>query len=82
LRQIRREMDAGDTGASQQLREAFFAGGSAEWHAVQQDLISRGSKQQPAANALIERTSELFPRSFELRRGPHMAKFIEACELK
>jgi hypothetical protein len=82
LCQIRREVNAGNTGASQQLRETFFTGGRTEWHAVQQNLIPRSSKQKPAAAALIERTSELFPRSFELRRRSHMAKFIEPCELK
>jgi hypothetical protein len=59
----------------------FFTGGCAEWHAIQQDLVSGRSKQKPAAAALIERTSELFPRSFKLRRRSHMAKFIEPCEL-
>jgi hypothetical protein len=43
LRQIRREMNAGYTGACQQLRETFFTGGCAERHAVQQDLIPRSS---------------------------------------
>jgi hypothetical protein len=40
LRQIRREMDAGNTGACEQLRETFFTRGCAEGHAVQQDLIA------------------------------------------
>jgi len=40
LRQIRREVDAGNTGARQQLCETFFTGGCAEWHAIQQDLVS------------------------------------------
>jgi hypothetical protein len=75
-------VNAGNTGARQQLRETFFTGGRTEWHAVQQDLVPRSSKQKPAAAALIERTSELFPRSFKLRRRPHMAKFVEPCELK
>jgi transcriptional regulator CtsR len=39
LRQIWREVNAGNARASQQLRETFFTGGCAEWHAVQQDLI-------------------------------------------
>jgi hypothetical protein len=82
LRQIRREVNAGNTGARQKLRETFFTGGRTERHAVQQDLVPRSSKQKPAAAALIERTSELFPRSFKLRCGSHMAKFIEPCELK
>jgi hypothetical protein len=45
LRQIRREVNAGDAGACQQLRETFFTGGCAERDAVQQNLIPRGSKQ-------------------------------------
>jgi hypothetical protein len=45
LRQIGREVNAGDTGACQQLRKAFFTSGRAEWHTVEQNLISRGSQQ-------------------------------------
>jgi hypothetical protein len=45
LRQIGREVNAGDTRACQQLREAFFTSGRAEWHTVEQNLISRGSQQ-------------------------------------
>jgi hypothetical protein len=82
LRQIRGEVDAGNSCAGQQLRKTFFTGGCAKWHAIQQDLVSRGSKQEAAAAALIERTSELFPRSVKLRRGSHMAKLVEPCEFQ
>jgi hypothetical protein len=82
LREVGREVDAGNSRARQQLRETFFAGRGAKRHTIQQDLVSRSSKQESAAGALIERTSELFPRSFELRRRSHMAKFIEPCELQ
>jgi hypothetical protein len=75
-------VNAGNSRAGQQLRETFFTGGSAEWHTIQQNLIPRSSEQEPASAALIERTTELFPRSFKLRRRPHMPKFIEACELQ
>jgi hypothetical protein len=82
LCQSRREVDAGNSRAHQHLRETFFTGGCAEWHAVQQNLISRSAQQEPAPAALIERTSELFPRRLKLRRRSHVAKFIEACELQ
>jgi hypothetical protein len=82
LRQIWRKVNAGNTGACEQLRKTFFTGGRTERHAVQQDLVPRRAKQKPATAALIERTSELFPRSLKLRRSPHVAKFIEACELQ
>jgi hypothetical protein len=82
LRQSRREVDAGNSRAHQHLRETFFTRGSTKWHAVQQNLVSRGSKQKPAPAALIERAAELFPRSLKLRRRSHVAKLIEACELE
>jgi hypothetical protein len=82
LRKIWREVNAGNSGTGEQLCETFFAGGSAQWYTVQQDLVSRSPEQEPAAAALIERTTELFPRSFKLRRRPHVTKFIEACELQ
>ena len=82
LRQSRREVDAGNPRAHQHLRETFFTGGCAERHTIQQNLIPRSAKQQPAPAALIERASELFPRSLKLRGSPHVAKFIEACELQ
>jgi len=82
LRQIWREVNAGNTGTRQQLREAFFTSGCAERYAIQQDLIPRSTQQKSASAALIERTSEFFPRSFKLRRRSHMAKFIEPCELE
>jgi hypothetical protein len=75
-------VDAGDSRTHQHLGEAFFTGGRAQGHAVQQDLISRRAKQKTAPAALIERTSELFPRSLKLRRRAHVSKFIEACELE
>jgi hypothetical protein len=75
------KMDAGDPGARQQLREAFFTGGGAERHAVQQNLVPRRTEQKASAGAFIKRTSEFFPRSLKLRRCPHVAKFIEACKL-
>jgi hypothetical protein len=75
-------VDAGNSRAHQHLREAFFTGGGPEWHAVQQNLIARRSQQKTTSDALIERASELFPRSLKLRRSPHVAKFIEACELQ
>jgi len=82
LREIWREMNAGNSRACQQLREAFFTGGRAERHTVQQNLAPRSAEQEPAAAALIERTTELFPRSFKLRRRPHVTKFIEPRELQ
>jgi hypothetical protein len=45
LRQIGREVNAGDTGACQQLRKTFFTSRRAEWHTVEQNLIPRGSQQ-------------------------------------
>jgi hypothetical protein len=45
LRQIGREVNAGNTRACQQLRKTFFTRGRAEWHTVEQNLIPRGSKQ-------------------------------------
>jgi hypothetical protein len=77
-----REVDAGDSRAHQHLGEAFFACGCAERHTIQQNLIPGSSEQKAASAALIERTSELFPRSLKLRRRPHVAKLIEACELE
>jgi hypothetical protein len=82
LSQSRREVDAGNSRTHQHLCKAFFTGGCAERHPVQQNLISRCAKQEPAPGALIERASELFPRSLKLRRRSHVAKFIEACELQ
>jgi hypothetical protein len=82
LRQSRREMNAGNSRTGQQLREAFFAGGRAERHAVQQNLVAGSAKQEAASDALIKRTSEFFPRGFKLRRGSHVAKFIEPRELQ
>jgi hypothetical protein len=82
LRKIWREVNACNSRAGKQLCETFFACGGAERHSVQQNLAPRSAKQEPAAGALIERTTELFPRSFKLRRRPHVAKFIKACELQ
>jgi hypothetical protein len=45
-------------------------------------LIPRSTKQEAAAAAFIERTSEFFPRSFKLRAGAHVAKFIEPREFQ
>jgi hypothetical protein len=75
-------VDASNSRAYQHLRETFFTGGRAQRHAIQQNLVSRSAKQKPAPAALIERTSELFPRSLKLRRRSHVAKFVEACELQ
>jgi hypothetical protein len=82
LGESRRKVDAGNPGACQQLSEAFFTGGGAERHTIQQNLVPRRTEQQAAADTLIERTSEFFPRSLKLRRRPHVAKFIEACKLE
>jgi hypothetical protein len=75
-------VDASNSRAYQHLRETFFTGGRAQRHAIQQNLVSRSAKQKPAPAALIERTSELFPRSLKLRRRSHVAKFIKARELQ
>lgn len=64
------------------MRKAFFASRCAERHTIEQDLVSRSAQEEAAAAAFIERTSEFFPRSFKLRRGPHVAKFIEPRELQ
>jgi hypothetical protein len=82
LCQSRGEVDAGNSRAHQHLREALFTSRCSEWHAIQQNLIPRSAKQEPAPAALIECTAELFPRSLKLRRRPHVAKFVEACELQ
>jgi hypothetical protein len=82
LCQSRRKVDAGNSRAHQHLREAFFTGGCPQGHAIQQNLIPRSAKQEPAPAALIERTPELFPRSLKLRRRSHVAKFVKACELQ
>jgi hypothetical protein len=75
-------MDAGNASANQHLSEALFTGGRAKRHAVQQNLVAGSAKQQAAPYALIERTSEFFPRSLKLRRRSHVAKFIEPRELQ
>jgi len=75
-------MDAGNSRSHQHLRETFLTGGCAERHAIQQNLVSRSPKQEPAPAALIERTSQLFPRGLKLRRRSHVAKFVEACKLQ
>jgi hypothetical protein len=82
LCQSRREVDAGNSRAHEHLCETFLTGGCAEWHAIQQNLVSRSAKQEPAPAALIERASQLFPRSLKLRRCSHVAEFVEACELQ
>jgi hypothetical protein len=40
-------------------------------------LIPRGTQQEAAAATFVERTAKFFPRSFKLRAGAHVAKFIE-----
>jgi hypothetical protein len=82
LRQIRREMDAGNAGAGQKLRKAFLACRRAKGNTVQQNLITGSAEQETATNALIKRTSELFPGSLKLRRRPHVAKFIKPREFQ
>lgn len=82
LRQSGREVNAGNSGARQELRETFFTSGCAEGHTVQQNLVSRSSQQEAATDALIKRTSKLFPRSLKLRRRAHVAKFIEPREFQ
>lgn len=76
LRKIRGKVNAGDAGTGEQLGKTFFASGRAERHAVEQDLHSGCAEQKSAAAALIERTTQFFPRGFKLRRRPHVAKFI------
>ena len=53
LGESRREVNAGDPGTHQQLREAAFAGSGAERHTVQQDLGSRRAEQKAAAPAFV-----------------------------
>jgi hypothetical protein len=45
LGQVRGKVDAGDSRGGQQLRKTAFSGSAAQWHAVQQDLISRRTEQ-------------------------------------
>jgi hypothetical protein len=82
LRGIWCEMDAGDAGSSQQLREAFFRGSRSQRHAVQQDLVSGGTEQQTSLSAFIERGAQFFPRSLKLSHGAHMTEFVQARKLQ
>lgn len=71
-------MNAGNAGRHQQLREASFAGGRTERHAVKQDLIARSTQQHAATAAVFQRLAQLFPRRIKLLRRLHMAKLVEA----
>jgi hypothetical protein len=53
LPKIRSEVDAGDTRCREQLREAAFCGGSAEWNTIKQNLLARSAEQQTAFAAFI-----------------------------
>jgi hypothetical protein len=75
-------MNTGNARSNQELCETFFARRSAQRHAVQQNLIPRSAQQQSASAALIERAAQLLPRSFKLRRSPHVSELIQACELQ
>ncbi|HKV23327.1 MAG TPA: hypothetical protein VJN93_01935 [Candidatus Acidoferrum sp.] len=82
LRKSGREMDAGNAGASEELRKTFFTGGSPKWDAIEKNLISGGTEEKSAAYALIKRTTEFFPRSLKLSRGSHVSEFIKTCEFQ
>lgn len=58
------------------MREALLRRGRSQWHAVQHDLIAGRSQQQPGLSTLIQRRAQFFPGSFELRRRPHVPKFV------
>jgi hypothetical protein len=76
------EVNAGDPRRSEQLGEAAFACGRAEWHAVQQNLVARRAEEQAAADALVERAFQFLPGRVELCAGASMPEFIQACEFQ
>jgi len=82
LRCIGRKMNAGDSGSRQQLREALLGCGRTQGHAVQNDLITRSSQQQPRISAVIQSKAQFLPGGLELRRGPHVSKFIQPRKLQ
>ncbi len=82
LREQRGKMDARNSRACQQLREAAFARGRSEWHAVQQNLRTRGAQKHTAAAAVIQRVAQFFPRRFKLLHRLHVSKLVKTRELQ
>jgi hypothetical protein len=82
LRRRWRKVNARDSRGNQQLREAAFARGGPERHAVQQNLRSRSAQQHAAAAAVIQRVAQFFPRRFKLLRCFRVPKFVQPRKLQ
>src|SRR5262249_30725254 len=54
LREIRTEVNAGDSGSGQELSETALCSSGTEWNTVQQNLRTRGTEQKSAIAAFIE----------------------------
>jgi len=81
LGKIRGEVNAGDAGAGEQLREAFFRRCGSQRHAVQENLATGRAQEQARVAAVVERRAQLLPRSFKLRHRAHVSKLVQPREL-
>src|SRR5438270_12976618 len=75
-------MNTGYSRSDEQLREAALPGCGTKRYTIQQNLRARRSKQHAAAAAFIEGCAQLFPRSFELRRGAYVPELIQTRKLQ
>jgi hypothetical protein len=82
LRGGRTEVNAGNSGGGQQLRETALARGCSERHAIEQNLIPRRTQQQSTAAALVQRGAQFLPGGIELIGCPHMPKLVQPRELE
>ncbi len=80
LRHSRRKVNAGNTGRSQQVREASFARRRSQRHAIEQNLSPRSAQQHTAPAAFIQRLAQLFPRGFDPPRVSVLIRVgLESC---
>jgi hypothetical protein len=77
LSQSRREVDAGDSGGGEQLRETSFAGRRPQRHAIEQDLIARSAEKHAAPPAILQRLAQFLPCGFKLLRRFHVAELVQ-----
>lgn len=82
LMQSRREVDAGDSGGSQQLCETAFAGGRSQRHAIEKNLSPGSAQQHPASAAVFQCLAQFLPCGFKLLRRFHVAKLVEPREFQ
>src|SRR6266850_1331355 len=75
-------MNAGDPGSNQQVREAAFARGRSQRHAIQKNLRSRSAEQHAAPAAVIQRPAQLLPRRLKLLRRFRVPKLVQPREFQ